>query len=187
MKKLYYIALTALLGLSNTSQAATLIFEGNILTGVNDVIVNGQNYNVRTGNQYTNSVYTEKFAQDASIALAGLFGPGGSPGEFQGTLADTQPWLTKGCSNGQGCSWATTYSLNGTHSLAALFTNEEDDSFDVADTLDFSFDIASPSLNTPLTLTEWSPAKINPVPAPAAIFMFAPVLFGILRFRRKTA
>jgi hypothetical protein len=166
------------------------VIQGGQLVGIDNINVSGFGlYNMTFNEQYQGNTSTQAFAQAAGNAAIEL---GTGTGLFQGSFFDLNPEFTRGCGDlaspsvGGGpansvCFWVVvTEEVNGIGAGVA-FSNfgAADDSFDNI----FSF-TGIPGLNfQDASYTDWT--KVSEVPVPAALFMFAPALLGILGLRRK--
>lgn len=164
-------------GFSTSAFAAPVqVVSGGNLVGINGVDV-GQygKFDVAFTALWDGTLQTQAFATAAASALFTLYDIGG---QFDGTVFDTAPELTAGCTDLAECIMQTPFADPSNGLMAASYYNW----------IVFQHTIFNPIfINTAnSTFAAWtaSPA-LSPVPIPAALFMFAPALLGFLGFRRK--
>lgn len=186
--------LFAILLVSSTGiRAATLDTVGGQLVGAFDVEVDGILYDVVFDDgtcpgffggcdSVSDFVFQDFFAASAaSAALGAQVFTGGSGNPF-----DNDPTLTRGCGTNLfgECFVSTPYSINDIAFLASALINRIGDMADPvgSSSAGFAFD----STGDPrFTWAIWSVA--NPVPVPAAIWLFAAALPGLIALGRRRA
>jgi len=177
--KLRLIIAAAALTLSGTLSASTAIIDSGTLLGFDNVEIDSSIYNVRFGNEfdYNTQVYTENFAIKATSALEGAW------------VADISLYgvpSIAGCVGGQYTTCAISTAANtylgnslAPGNLAFFALNTVLTQFLAAP----SSSVYHPAYDPSGTYTSWT--EVSAVPIPAAAFMFAPALLGLMGLGRK--
>ena len=175
------------------ANAATLNIAGGQLTGADGVDVNGTLYNVDFidgtcvaifGGCDATSDFTFTTSSDAVAAASALLEQ-----VFLGGY-DEFPEATAGCTDAIVCRVHTPYDLISDIVLTLRADNFSPASGNPDLTAGDGFLSASDlSGNTNSVYARWSPAAVNPVPVPAAVWLFSTALIGLVGFckRRKVA
>jgi len=173
-----FLAFIAMLFISSTVTAATAVIDSDVLMGFDNIMVEGDMYNVRFDGDYDylTMSYNELFAFESSQALFNTF-------------MSTSIYTTaiNGCgftlSQSPECNVKTIASISGPATYGS-FVSE----FSM---MVYFSQIALPVTRSFTTLvnsdiatyTKWT--NVSAVPIPAAAFMFAPALLGFMGLRRK--
>ncbi len=172
--------LTFAFALSFNASATTLITNGSEYTGINDVTINGKQYNATFVDDIkwlSPATYTHSFAWEASTVLRDLLRPGGA---FSGLDFDINPNKTQGCSNYYQCDMITPYWQNSYSVWGKAAVNRLESSWR-GDTRGFRKKYKETNYDHK-TYVQWTPSA---VPVPGAVWLFGTGLLGLIVRRKK--
>lgn len=175
----------ATLSFSTAVSAAPMpgvVIDNGELVGLTNINVVGYGlYDVTFSSQFQNIYYEQNFVFSAGAAGMALIGENGP---WDDTFFDLNPEKTRGCSGAISvCDWVVAVGPFSQGLIMAGVLKNYGGNDDAQDT---AFPTIASSLGSPsTTYLDWTRSQVGQVPVPAAAFMFAPALLGLLGLRRK--
>jgi len=186
MKILQTALLISAFALSIGANAASLRTEGGEFVGINDVYITDNYYHATFVDGLVDpanvEMYTEEFAIAATFALLDLLNT-----QYPGSLFDTNPSMTLGCSDTPTCYMATPFKKNTEGATQYWYTENYFNTPTVGNYYGSIWvdAIIAGSSDGFTTRIIWS--EVSEVPIPAAAWLFGSALLGLGALKRRRA